>query len=199
MHYRNELWWKHCKEKYSKYLNNKNSKMIEFGSYNINGSIKDIFTEHSEYLGIDWRPQEGYVDIVSLAHELSIDHKFNVVLSASMLEHDPYWDKSLSNMLSLMEDDGIMLLSWGAALNSPHCFAESPDGLFHGLKAGLLIRKLEELGMYIHEFRYEGLFCPNLSDTTYNGMGEVVLVAFKNKEYSTGDKEIDFLLDEDKG
>jgi len=198
MHKRNEQWWNRCKNTYGIYLNNKASKIIEFGSYNINGSLRDMFACHEFYLGIDWRPQTRYVDIVSLAHELKLDQKFDAVISASMLEHDPYWEKSLANMLSYMKDDGIMILSWGAALNAPHCLAEAPDGHFHSLKAGSVINKLRELGMYIHEFWYEGLLYPDPQNTYATGMGEVALLAFKDAKYARGEQTINELLPEDR-
>jgi len=85
MHLSNRVFWETCSKKYPAFFNDP-AKVIEFGSYNINGSIRDVFS-CSEYTGLDWRPGPA-VDIVLLAHEFKSE-KVETVVSASMLEHDP--------------------------------------------------------------------------------------------------------------
>ena len=41
--------------------------VLECGSYNVNGSVRDLFAVR-EYIGLDWRPGPG-VDVVNLVHE----------------------------------------------------------------------------------------------------------------------------------
>ena len=72
-----------------------------------------------------------------------------------MLEHDPHWEKSLEKMAEILNPNGALFLSWGAALNNPHDLSTAPDGLFHSLPAGKVIDKLASLGFVIHQFRYE--------------------------------------------
>ncbi len=101
MHAANHLFWKYSLIKYGKHIKRANARILECGSLNVNGSIKDILevdTNKNEYVGLDWRAG-NYVDVVSLAHEYNPGHQFDSVLSASMLEHDPYWDKSITNMV----------------------------------------------------------------------------------------------------
>jgi len=91
-----------------------------------------------------------------LAHEVPFGPEtFDTVVSASMLEHDPHWMKSLNKMVGVMKQDGIFVISWGAGLNGPHGLDEAPDGRFHALKASYVINLLEIFGLYIHEFQYE--------------------------------------------
>ena len=196
-HARNDWFWMQCVESYPEYFNNTKADVIEFGSYNINGSIKVFFKNFQSYTGVDWRPQEGWVDIVSLTHELKLDKKFDTVASASMLEHDPYWEKSLENMVTFMKDSSILVLTWGAALNGEHCHAEAPDGKFHCLKFELVIDKLKALGLYIHQARYEGNLYPAVAGQG-SGMGEVILIAFRDKKYAKGSQTIDELVPEDR-
>ena len=194
MHGANRLFWEHCRSKYRRYFDGARE-VAEFGSYDINGTVRDYFTGSGRYVGIDWRPGKG-VDVVSLAHSFQTTERFQTVISASMLEHDPYWAASVEKMVSVLADDGILLLSWGAAKNKKHCLPEAPDGGFHSLKAGMVLRLLERLGMYINEFRYEGRFAKEglLGD----GMGEVCLVAFKSQQYAEGDRVVDDLIEEDR-
>ena len=152
-----------------------------------------------------------YVDVVSLAHDMDFGFQFDAVVSASMLEHDPYWKQSVENMVAHLNDDGVLILSWGAAKNKSHGMEESPisetmssDGTFHSLPAGHLLRYLESLGMYVHKFHYEGNFSKHQWDlprmpcqTMGDGMGEVCLVAFKDQAHADDEREIDELILED--
>jgi len=184
MHRANLLYWQHCAAKYARHFSAP-SKAIEFGSYDINGSIRQVF-DVEDYTGLDWRAGPC-VDVVSLAHEYDPrGQKYDTIVSASMLEHDPHWEESISNMVKMMKVDGILILTWGAGLNVEHCLEEAPDGKFHCLKAGKVLNLLERLGLYVHELRYERLFVDSNNlrvrwGAAGDGMGEVGLVAF-NKE-----------------
>jgi SAM-dependent methyltransferase len=148
------------------------------------------------------------VDLVSLAHEVPFPPEtFDTVLSASMLEHDPYWERSIKKMVETLKPDGLLGISWGAARNTPHEFATAPDGEFHALKAGLVLSLLKNLDIYIHEFQYErsiteqvkddpSFTVHRLEDPEY-GLGTVVLVAFKDKKYATGEQLINPLQEWD--
>lgn len=206
MHFENRLFWRRCSERYPRYFDAP-SRAIEFGSYNINGSIRD-FCRCSDYTGVDWIPGPC-VDLVSLAHEVPFKPEtFDTVLSASMLEHDPYWEKSLAKMVEVMKRDGILAISWGAARNPAHHLETAPDGKFHALRAGLVLELLWALGLYIHEFQYDRSICLASGDDEFinvhakpnpqYGMGEVALVAFKDKKYTSGEQTIERLIDEDK-
>jgi len=78
------------------------SKVIEMGSGYINGTIKAHF-RCANYIGVDWR--NAYCcDLLSLAHEVSFEPEtFDTVVSASMLEHDPHWEKSLFKMVEILK------------------------------------------------------------------------------------------------
>ena len=197
MHPANRAFWKHCEHKYEPYFHKDGGRILEVGCRNENGTVREHFHNFSEYLGVDWRAGEG-VDKVCLAHEMDFNHKFDVVISASMLEHDRHWSKSIPKMIEFLEDDGILLLSWGAALNKVHCLEASDDGGFYPLPAYYVFKTLEELGIYIHEFRYERLQFPKLLPSHDGaGMGEVSLVGFKDKTHAIGEQHLDQLIEED--
>lgn len=208
MHQANELFWKRCEQKYYPYFHEP-SKVIEFGSRDIGGSIRDFFG-CSSYIGIDWRGHDPTVNFVCLAHEVPfVPETFDTVVSASMLEHDPHWKKSLAKMVEVLKPDGVFIISWGSALNHPHHEGMAPDGKFHSLQAGKAIQRLEKLGMYIHEFQYERSILEyerandpeidaQLIRNKQAGIGAVVLVAFKDRAYAKGEQIIDPLFDEDR-
>jgi SAM-dependent methyltransferase len=184
MHKANRMFLDYFKNKYPRYSSG-NISVIEFGSLNINGSIREFIQPVKEYIGIDWREGKD-VDLVSLAHNINLNRQFDVVVSASMLEHDPYWDKTLESMILHLKEDGLLYLSWGTAYSVPHCLDTAPDGGFHSLKVSLVLNKLKELGIQIHEFYYECNLYPPEDCRHKDGKGEVQLIAFKNLKNAIG-------------
>ena len=151
MHLANRIFWKYVSEELPSFFN---EDIIEFGSYNINGTIRNYFKNCKRYIGVDWR-SGNCVDMVGLAHEVKFDFKARAILSASMLEHDPYWEKSLDNMINHLKADGILVLTWGAAKNRKHCLKESPDGGFHCLKVEKVVNYLTSRNLKIYISIYD--------------------------------------------
>jgi hypothetical protein len=188
MHEANRKFWKMCEVKYEKYFHGPNA-IVECGSHNVNGVVREHFKDFVEYIGVDWRAGEC-VDHVSLIHDLPWKERFDTLISSSLLEHDPYWVETVVKMVELTKSSGGMFLSWGGMLNVIHCEEHACDGLFHPLSPQKVSIVLERLGVYIHEFGYETNFG--------GGPGEVYLVAFKNKEFALGDRSVEEFLPEDK-
>lgn len=194
MHAANRRFWQRAKAEYPRYFSNHEARVVEFGSYNINGTIRDQFAS-LHYTGLDWQPGPC-VDVVSLAHDAPFaPETFDVVASASMLEHDPYWQRSLAKMVSVLKPDGLIALSWGGGRNSPHNLDTAPDGLFHSLKAGLVLRELATLGVVVHFFQYEraeGYEAKRLDEPgALYFVGEVTLIGFKDIAQANGRPWID--------
>ena len=64
------------------------TKVLEVGSLNINGSVRQFFQNPDEYIGCDLGEGPG-VDIVCRGHELPYpDGAFDVVISCECFEHD---------------------------------------------------------------------------------------------------------------
>ena len=73
-------------------------RVLEVGSLNINGSVRDFFSSPEEYVGCDLGEGEG-VDIVCAGHELPhADGYFDVAISCECFEHDRHWRKTFSSM-----------------------------------------------------------------------------------------------------
>jgi SAM-dependent methyltransferase len=122
-------------------------RVLDVGSYNINGSTREDFTE-GEYIGVDWREGPG-VDVVALAHELEFpDGHFDVVLSTETLEHDFYWRETLAAMYRLLRPGGLFLLtvaSFNFPVHHPEC--SSRPGYYHNLMPAELLPVLQGLGL----------------------------------------------------
>lgn len=83
--------------------------VLEVGSRNVNGTVKYFFL--GTYIGIDMVPGVE-VDIVARADNLPFDdERFDVVICTEMLEHDPYFWKSIQEMWRVLRWDGLLLLT----------------------------------------------------------------------------------------
>jgi len=93
--------------------NIKGKRVIEVGSYNVNGSFRDFIAplEPIEYIGTDMRPGPG-VDVECPAEELVNRfgvESFDIVISTSTLEHVKNWRQAVSNIKDICRTGGIVL------------------------------------------------------------------------------------------
>lgn len=81
----------------------RNTKVVEIGSLNINGSVRRFFTD-CKYLGVDLGPGKD-VNLVCKGHELKFpDGSFDVAISCECLEHDKYWELTFKKMCYLAKE-----------------------------------------------------------------------------------------------
>ena len=105
------------KSKFPKYF--KNTKVVDFGSLDINGSNREFF-EDCDYTGIDIGPGKN-VDIVSMAHEYTApDNTYDVVISTEMFEHDRFLYLSLPNMIRVLRPGGLFLFTCASTNRAEH-------------------------------------------------------------------------------
>lgn len=84
------------------------TRVLELGSYNVNGSVRKLFT--GEYVGIDRKEGPG-VDEVMYASALSFpDGSFDTVISTSQLEHDPTFWLTLAEVARVLRTGGHFIL-----------------------------------------------------------------------------------------
>lgn len=82
---------------------------LEVGSYDVNGSVRGVFT--GPYVGVDMRAGPG-VDRVMPGSALDFpDRAFEVVVSTEMLEHDPSFWRSLAEMGRVLVAGGHLLVT----------------------------------------------------------------------------------------
>jgi len=101
-----------------------NVDVLELGSYNENGTVRDFFNA-KRYVGVDWRPGPC-VDVVCLAHEYDDRRLFDVLITTEMLEHDPYWKQSLLNGIRLLRNGGSVIITCASPDRPEHYVHTSP-------------------------------------------------------------------------
>lgn len=83
-------------------------RVIEIGSYDVNGTVRAAFSGASAYVGVDLTSGPG-VDLISYGHEVDLpDGSFDIALSGECFEHDPHWLSTFSNMVRLTRPGGIV-------------------------------------------------------------------------------------------
>ena len=99
---------KNLKSKYQQFFTRK--KVLEIGSLNINGTIRDLFYE-CDYIGIDLDNGPG-VDIICEGQNYDApDESYDVVISTECFEHNPYWYETFLNMIRLCKPEGFVVFT----------------------------------------------------------------------------------------
>jgi hypothetical protein len=93
-------------------------RVLEVGSYNINGTVRTFF-EECQYIGIDICSGPG-VDIVCSGHDFSDKEGFDTVITCEMMEHNLMWKETLINMVQLLRSHGLFILTCGTTGRGVH-------------------------------------------------------------------------------
>jgi ubiquinone/menaquinone biosynthesis C-methylase UbiE len=106
--------------------------VLDVGSFDVNGSMKPIFSKFAKYVGLDMREGKN-VDVVCNAHNMIFeDETFDVVVSSQCLEHDPMFWLTFVEMARVVKDGGfIFICSPSCGPYHPHpidCYRFMSDG-----------------------------------------------------------------------
>ena len=95
--------------------------VLEIGSQNINGSIRELFSG-GQYLGIDLGEGKD-VDLICHGKDFYRESPFDVIVSCETLEHDEFYAETITNSIRLLKNNGLLLLtmaSYGRAEHGTH-------------------------------------------------------------------------------
>jgi SAM-dependent methyltransferase len=92
------------------FIKNKKLNILELGSYNYNGTIRNFFS-NCNYIGVD--VAEGpNVDIVYNGKDLNFNHsEFDISISCECFEHNPFWVKNFIDLINFTKPDGFVLIT----------------------------------------------------------------------------------------
>lgn len=134
----------------------KRRRVLEIGSYIINGSPRAFF-DGCDYVGCDWRPGPG-VDVVGFAHELSFsDASFDVVVSTECLEHDVHWSLTLDTMNRVLKPGGLLMLTTAAFDRKPHELDCAVDSYYRNVQPDELLPRLSGVALYEENRLFKGI------------------------------------------
>ena len=87
-----------------------NLSVLDVGSYDVGGSIRDLFVKNN-YLGVDLI-QGPNVDVVLNGSELEkLNQKFDIVISCECFEHAKNWKKIFLSMYNTCKEDGYVIFT----------------------------------------------------------------------------------------
>ena len=84
----------------------KGKTILEVGSQNINGSLRDTLGKDNKYYGVDIQDKDG-VDEVCNATEIQErfgDNSFDIVICTEVLEHVEFWKDVINNLKAVAKD-----------------------------------------------------------------------------------------------
>lgn len=84
-------------------------RVLEIGSLNINGTVRDAFSA-KEYVGVDVGDGPG-VDVVIGGHEYDNPSQFDCCISCECFEHNPFWKETFLNMIRLCRSEGLIIFT----------------------------------------------------------------------------------------
>lgn len=88
-------------------------RVLDVGSFDINGSVKEVIPARKEFVGIDMRQGPG-VDIVLNGHDINkrwTEPYFDLVTCCETFEHDNKFWITLQNMRDVLKPGGWLLIS----------------------------------------------------------------------------------------
>lgn len=91
----------------------KQPKVLEIGSMNFNGGVRQYFKDSDIYIGVDANKGRG-VDMIMPSYDIPKHFEegyFDCVICLETLEHDPYFWVTLSIMKKMLKKDGWMIIS----------------------------------------------------------------------------------------
>ena len=104
------------KKQYPEFFTGK--KVLEVGSLDINGSVREFFTDCA-YIGIDLGEGDGVDKVVNIV-DFPGRNEYDVVISTETLEHDKQWVSSLHAMYDLLQPNGLLVITCAAPNRPEH-------------------------------------------------------------------------------
>ena len=113
-----------CKLVKVNFFENKKISVLELGSYNVNGSIRTIFDNTTEYIGLDLIKGPG-VDVVYDGKHMPINQEFDLCISCECFEHNPNYLENFLKMIQLAKKDGVVVFTCASIGRSEHGTTET--------------------------------------------------------------------------
>lgn len=94
-------------------------RVVEFGSMDVNGSIRPLFTDAGVYVGVDPHPGRG-VDVVADAATWQGDAVYDCVVCCEVFEHTASWPLIVRTAYNVLTDGGYFIVTCAGPGRGPH-------------------------------------------------------------------------------
>lgn len=97
---------------FSRYATAVSSSILELGSYEVNGTLRDFQPKGSKWVGADLENGPGVDLVIDNTSALPFeDSSFDYVIASSVFEHDPTFWSTFSEMVRVLKNDGCIYLN----------------------------------------------------------------------------------------
>lgn len=94
------------------YVKNNNIIIVDVGSLNLNGSLKNIFAEKNKYIGVDLCEGKDVDIIIDDPYKLPFDdNSVDIVLSTSCFEHCEFFWVLFTEIMRILKPSGLFYLN----------------------------------------------------------------------------------------
>ena len=93
--------------------------VLEIGSYNVNGSVRQFFNAPKRYIGVDLIEGPG-VDVVCDGDKFYESVKFDVAISTECFEHTADYLAIFENMTALVRPGGLVMFTCATTGRAEH-------------------------------------------------------------------------------
>lgn len=115
------------------YLSNKsNLKVLDFGSYSVNGDLRDFYSKNHEYIGVDIEKGPNVDVLMKDPYKIPFENEtIDVVISTSTFEHSEMFWLSFNEIMRVLKPNGLFYMN--APSNGPYhawpfdCYRFYPD------------------------------------------------------------------------
>ena len=96
----------------SRYWSSSMSSVLEIGSMDVNGTLRDHQPPQSQWTGVDLEAGKGVDIVLDSSHTLPFtDASFDLVIASSVFEHDPFFWKTFTEMVRVTKPNGFIYIS----------------------------------------------------------------------------------------
>lgn len=89
-----------------------NARILELGSLDVNGSLRQFAPEHCSYTGVDLEPGKSVDLVVESGKPLPFgDGEFDLILASSVFEHDSAFWTTFLDLARLLREDGYLYIN----------------------------------------------------------------------------------------
>lgn len=104
------------------------AKVVDFGSLDINGGVKQLIDPTWDYTGIDLDKGPN-VDLIQPGQLVDLkSESFDVTLSSELFEHTPYWKEIFAQMCRLTKPGGVVIFTCAGVGRKEHGTTRSDMG-----------------------------------------------------------------------
>ena len=97
---------------FERYVSGASISILEIGSYNVNGTLRDFQPLNSTWMGIDLEPGPGVDLVISDMATLPFpDGSFDFVIATSVFEHDSTFWLTFSEMIRVLRKGGYIYIN----------------------------------------------------------------------------------------